>query len=529
MRVPERYLIALLFIPAPGLAQGQPFKIQASDLAAGDFFGAYSSISSSTIVIGATFHDHGAIGTKRGSSYVFERAGNSWTQVNELLASDGDSDDGFGRAAIWGDTTVVTATGDEGILLSGSAYIFQKSKNAWVERYRLIPIDVGENHFASFGTSVALRRSLAALGAPDDGPHSNGSVYLFHKQYGQWQQLARIVPDQLHDGAHLGTSLSVNGDVIVAGAPHWSGCVFGAGEAYTIENVNGSWTVTQKLCHSFPEFADWFGWSVSVSGDRIAVGAPHEDDGGGAVYVFERGITGWELEHRLSIAELQPQFGYSTVLSGNLLLVTGTYGDGVRADTGAAWIFERRSNGWFMKEKVFAPDGETSDYFGYQAAMFGGLAVVTAPNDSSGSVLYHGSAYVFQVGIGTRYCQSAPNSHDVAAQIVATGSPSVASNDLRLTAAPVPLRQVGIFACGSQHQDLPFGDGRLCIGGSVLRFALGRPRGEVLFGDVDNTVPPFVGQVNPGSTWYFQAWFRDPESGGTGFNTSDALVITFEP
>jgi hypothetical protein len=38
-----------------------------------------------------------------------------------------------------------------------------------------------------------------------------------------------------------------------------------------------------------------------------------------------------------------------------------------------------------------------------------------------------------------------------------------------------------------------------------------------------------TGLVAPGSTWYFQAWFRDPAAGGAAFNLSDGLAVTFCP
>ena len=37
-----------------------------------------------------------------------------------------------------------------------------------------------------------------------------------------------------------------------------------------------------------------------------------------------------------------------------------------------------------------------------------------------------------------------------------------------------------------------------------------------------------AGQVLEGSTWHFQCWYRDPQGpGGTGFNLSDAMAVTF--
>jgi len=44
---------------------------------------------------------------------------------------------------------------------------------------------------------------------------------------------------------------------------------------------------------------------------------------------------------------------------------------------------------------------------------------------------------------------------------------------------------------------------------------------------IDFTQLPAGGQITSGSTWNFQAWYRDPAAGGAMFNTSDALRATF--
>jgi hypothetical protein len=47
---------------------------------------------------------------------------------------------------------------------------------------------------------------------------------------------------------------------------------------------------------------------------------------------------------------------------------------------------------------------------------------------------------------------------------------------------------------------------------------------------LDNTSPPSAAtQITAGSTWNFQAWFRDPAAGGAFFNLSDGLNLTFAP
>ena len=38
------------------------------------------------------------------------------------------------------------------------------------------------------------------------------------------------------------------------------------------------------------------------------------------------------------------------------------------------------------------------------------------------------------------------------------------------------------------------------------------------------------GGIDPGATWYFQAWYRNPGGPcGTNFNLSNGLRVTFEP
>ncbi len=52
-----------------------------------------------------------------------------------------------------------------------------------------------------------------------------------------------------------------------------------------------------------------------------------------------------------------------------------------------------------------------------------------------------------------------------------------------------------------------------------------------VFGDIqyalDNTEPPVSGAFAAVSTRYFQVWFRDPSAGGSNYDLSDGLRITF--
>jgi len=138
----------------------------------------------------------------------------------------------------------------------------------------------------------------------------------------------------------------------------------------------------------------------------------------------------------------------------------------------------------------------------------------------------------------TNYCTISPTSVGPGAVISSSGSASIAANDFGLVASFAVPSEFGLFFYGPDQIDVPFGDGRLCVGaGGVGLFRLNPPQMVSIFGDifrpVDFTVPPAgagAGQIFPGSDWNFQFWFRDPTGpGGSGFNTSDGLNVVFCP
>jgi hypothetical protein len=105
-------------------------------------------------------------------------------------------------------------------------------------------------------------------------------------------------------GAELGYSVAIDGDTLVTGAPSWNLPSTSPGQAYVFvrtSGVLGGWSEQQKLVAHDAALEDQFGISVSVSGERIAVGAPWDDDAcvadpdcdSGAVYVFVRQGTSW--------------------------------------------------------------------------------------------------------------------------------------------------------------------------------------------------------------------------------------------
>jgi hypothetical protein len=140
----------------------------------------------------------------------------------------------------------------------------------------------------------------------------------------------------------------------------------------------------------------------------------------------------------------------------------------------------------------------------------------------------------FDVGSSpvTSYCTTSPNSTGLGAVMGWTGSTSVVANDLQLQVVSSSLGTPGVFFYGQNQVSQPFGDGVRCVGGGIYRLGPIFSDGNFGFAEqwLDLTDPPQpAGQINAGSTWNFQFWYRDPLAAGSGFNLSDALSAIFLP
>ncbi len=125
--------------------------------------------------------------------------------------------------------------------------------------------------------------------------------------------------------------------------------------------------------------------------------------------------------------------------------------------------------------------------------------------------------------ISQSFCVATPNSLGQTASIAATGSRSVAANQVILQAQGVP-NGAGIFFFGTQSAQVPLGNGNRCVGGSLTRLGpVVNTTGNVatLRFDVQSS------GILAGQTRFFQLWYRDAAAGGAFFNLTDGASIDF--
>jgi hypothetical protein len=375
----------------------QDVKLTASDAASGDFYGWAVALDGDTVLIGADGKQ-----TSRGAGYVYVPNGaGGWVQQQKLTASDASNSDQLGRdVALSGDTAILGARGDDdGQPDAGAAYVFVRNgAGVWSQQQKLaasLP-----QAFAFAGGAVAIDGDTAVVGAASASHMgiTNGAAYVFRRSGITWSQIAKLVAsDPPGFTASFGSSVSIDGDTIVVGAPNDDDAGAQSGAMYVfVENAAGVWVETDKLVAADAAVDDEFGTAVSLSGDWAIAGAPNANAGAsntGAAYVFTRDAAGTWTQHAKLVASptVADRFlGQGASIDGDRALVgaTNTF------PGGTAHLFVRTGAIWTEESSFTATDVETDDAFGFSLALSGDRAVVGNPFDDDGGAT-SGSAYVF--------------------------------------------------------------------------------------------------------------------------------------
>lgn len=367
-----------------GSAPGRAAWTQEQMLTASDEdFGWDISISGDTAVIGAD-----------GSVYVFVRSGEVWTEQQKLTAgSEADREYLGSSVSISGDTAVIGTLADPaGGSGPGSAYVFVRRGTTWIEEQKLTASDVAQGDW--FGRSVSISGDTAIVGTTYEtyaGGSGPGSAYVFFRSGGVWTQEQKLTASDGAADDWFGSPVSISGDTAIIGA--WGDDDNGdrSGSAYVFVRSGTTWTEAHKLTARNGKASDWFGRSVSISGDTAIIAAAGADSG--SAHVFVRSGTTWTHEQTLTASDGVggEVFGDSVCILGDTAIVGAYYAD---AGRGAAYVFTRGGTTWTQEQKL-SPSDETVG-FGTAVAILGDTAIIGTAYDDTDGGSGPGSAYVFK-------------------------------------------------------------------------------------------------------------------------------------
>lgn len=140
-------------------------KLTASDAGAGDTFGVHVAISNATIVVNSPNDDHSSL-DNAGSAYVFTLDGDTWIEHQKLVALEPAPNAWGWFVDIEGEMLTVGANLADpyGMQDAGAAYVYRRIGDTWTEIQKIVAPDAaaGDN----FGWPVPISGDTVITGAP---------------------------------------------------------------------------------------------------------------------------------------------------------------------------------------------------------------------------------------------------------------------------------------------------------------------------------------------------------------------------
>jgi hypothetical protein len=334
----------------------------------------------------------------------------NWSQRAKLVASNFYASVIASGVAISGDTTVISTEAFRPFT-NAVADVFVKTAQGWQNTAPVAKL-IGSEPGQPYITPVAIDGDTIVVAGAVGFDGVAGYVFVYEKPAGGWKDMvptAVLTPSDTTD-TEFGDSVSISGDTIVVGDNGFSGYTAGLGAAYVYVKPKGGWhsmTETAKLTASDGVNTDLFGWSVSISGGTIVVGATQysfSNPGTGKAYVFVKPSTGWTS--MTQTAELTATglvngdvFGFSAAVDGDVIVV-GSYP--YNGFLGAAFVYQKPAGGWAnMTQTATLTEGDgTVGEFALSVAISGNIIIAGAPYRGTNPDASQGAVYVFEEPAG---------------------------------------------------------------------------------------------------------------------------------
>lgn len=393
MRPHPSPLVASVLLLAVLPAAGGDTKLVPEGTPAGAAFGSAVAVQGNVAVIGAP-RELDAGGTRQaGAVYVRTTDGPAaW----RLTPGDAAARYQFGRAVDVDGNVLVVGAGY-------AAYVFRfdEPSGQWLEEARLEQ-DCSEGRF---GSAVAVSGERILVGSPLKGcldASVEGYVFFYRRASdGTWELEGRRTAHYGTVGSYYGSSVSLEGDTAVVGAPGW-------GEVFTYRHDGSTWQTGARIVDPNWGSGRQFGASVSLQGGRLVVGTPGDGlvrPGAGAAYAYLQTATGWTNEVMLLPPPTSPgqkldgtYYGTSVALSHDLLVLGGPQADVAGEQDGAVLVYGLQNGSWTYRTRLTATDTGSYAWLGAAVDIDKGAVLAGAPRkNASGGITNVGAAYLFTI------------------------------------------------------------------------------------------------------------------------------------
>lgn len=362
----------------------------------GDFFGGALAIAPdlTQVAIAAPFDNPTGCGGMqecaaqpgfgRGVVNVYKKSGSTWSF--SAAASTPISATGFeqlGTGLAYGNTTAeppqllvgAPEATDNGVTFAGRVFVVRElTANTWSLQNTISGGTVAGVPMGGFGECLQVSGNLAIVGAPFTdvgGLDAVGRALTLVKSTSTtaWSLRANLLlpsPTFTTATSFFGRSVSVHGDMIAIGTADE--------RAFLYRSVAGAVTLTSTESLTYPtsqspNATDDFGANVAIGNGTVAVGVMNRDVSGvsnaGAVSLFDA-FPGKIMSDDPSASQ---GFGEAVAVGNQRAIIGAPNFDGTSTNQGRIEIFERSTGGWFRIFSQTATDPSASAFAGRSVAI----------------------------------------------------------------------------------------------------------------------------------------------------------------
>jgi hypothetical protein len=319
-----------------------------------------------------------------------------------------DENDTFGSSvAVYNDYIAVGAPNESSDRNnSGAIYLFKKSKDEIVTQIAKVKAsNAGESDL--FGTSVAIYGRYIVAGAinEDDDGSNSGAAYLFKiDNDDSVEQIAKLKAKDAEEGDLFGSKVSIYEKYIAVSSPKEDTTATDAGSVY-IFKIDSDDSVSQidKLQASDASKNDLFGTSITIFKEYIVVGAPYNDTtekDAGSIYIFKKDSDDNITQiHQVQSDDIEEddKFGYSLSMYGDYIAVGAPFEDSEEENAGSGYLFKKDSDDNITQvEKFHASNADVNDSFALSIGVYGEYVVSLSPNEDT-SNKNAGMLYIYKI------------------------------------------------------------------------------------------------------------------------------------
>jgi len=293
------------------------------------------------------------------------------------------------NVVISGETVLVGSPGDQNPLRQGSAYIYKYENELWSLDQWLSPINPAD--ITEFSRRLDLSGSEAVVSSLNKIFTPGVYVYLYSDTGSEWANTILY-----HDGFdYLGSSVSINDDLMLLGAIGDDENGYRSGAAYIYRKTEGNWMEEQKLYAESPLEEGEFGSTVLISGTHAFVKS--SSNGISLIQEFIDTGSNWNSEQIIShdSGENYNSFGFAMDVSGDYLFI-GYPKNHSHEEEGLGSVIVYRSIGssWVETQVLSLPEPQIDDYYGVSVSVQGNYAAIGSYTEEAHYYINTGAEWV---------------------------------------------------------------------------------------------------------------------------------------